>query len=515
MPDIHKDRLSLSRRAFLQTIAFTSGGVILASCAPTDLEPEPIESEIRTLRVAWGGAPATLDPANASADVEIAFLTAVYDYLVDTNTDNEITPRLAHSWETSEDGLRYTFNLVDTVFHDGQPFTADDVVWSFERLRTADSAAATLLSNIERIEATEPNRIVFYLRRTDPDFLFTLSDNRTLIFKAESTNIGSEFNGTGPFKVVNYLFGDRTTLERNPDYFAGAPGTDLEFVYFDDNTAAVGALRSGGVDIVLRLDNATFLSLPEGDFRKAEVQTSGHDLIRLRQDRGPGADPNVVLAFKHATNRQAIFDRVQLGFGTLGSDTPIGPVYSDFYSNSIQPPDYDPRRARQLLEQAGYADGLEITLHVPDSGDRVALADTLVEQWEEAGIIATVERQDEATYYAEDQWLEVDLGITPWGARPTPQFFLSQAYRTDAIWNETKISDPELDSLIDLAGSTLDADERVEAYQQIQEIINERGSVIIPYFFSTFGVFALDVEGVDLHPFAGRTSFLNARFTAM
>jgi peptide/nickel transport system substrate-binding protein len=148
-----------------------------------------------------------------------------------------------------------------------------------------------------------------------------------------------------------------------------------------------------------------------------------------------------------------------------------------------------------------------MTLYVPDAPGRPDLAQVLQAQWAEAGIDVTIEVQEESVYYGDNGWLEVDLGITPWGSRPYPQFYLDVAYETGARWNEAHFSDEELDALIEEAGSTVDPEEREEIYVEIQRILNERGPVIIPYFFASLGVFDDGVENVSLHPFPGRTNF--------
>ena len=264
----------------------------------------------------------------------------------------------------------------------------------------------------------------------------------------------------------------------------------------------------------MRVDNATFLTLAEEDFTTIDIPTNGHDTVRLRQDQGPGEDPRVVQAFKMATDREAIFERVQLGFGAAGQDTPIGPLYGQYYLDDPGLPPYDPEGAADLLAEAGYEDGLEMTLSLPAGGDREALAQALASQWEEANIFVELDVVDESTYYSSNQWLDAELGITGWGSRPTPQFYLNIAYKTGGEWNETGMSDPELDELIDLAGSTSDESERTEAYQEIQRILAERGSAIIPYFFAAYGVYAPGIDGIDLHPFPGRTNFDQATVAA-
>lgn len=516
-----EDAAGLSRRVFLKVVAAGGAGGVLVACSPgtSPVTEEPAEDtsggseavEAVVLKVAWGGAPVALDPLSASADVEISFLNAVYDYLIDTDAESNLVSRLATEWRVSDDGLVYTLTLAEGVtWHDGSAFSVEDVIWTFDRLRDPDAGStADLYSAVESVTAGDDNSVVFTLSQPNPDFLLALTDNKAVILQSGAENIGSEFNGTGPFRLSEYIAEDRAVFEANADYFGGAPAVDgLEFVYFADAEAAINALRSGVVDVVLRMDNPTYLQLTDdGVLDAMDVATNGHDLVRLRADRAPGDDERVRLAFKHATNREAIYDRVQLGFGALGRDTPIGPLYGTYYTEEFDLPEHNPDLARDLLTDAGYPDGLEMTLYVPNLPTRVALAEALAAQWAEAGISITIEPQEEAVYYADDGWLEVDLGITPWGSRPSPQIYLDVAYTSGAVWNEAHFSDEEMDEQIEIAGSSTDEAVRTEAYREIQRILNERGPVIIPYFFAQFGVTAANVDGVAVHPFAGRTNF--------
>ena len=509
----HHPKTRLTRRHFLKVSA-TGLAAALGSLA-VDLPPQQAAALLArrqsgTLRVAWGGAPVALDPINASTDTEIAFLNAVYDYLIDTDARSELVPRLATDWSVSEDGLSYTLTIAEGVtFHDGSALTLDDIVWTFERLR-GGGPTADLFADVESVTAGEGNTVVFTLSQPNSDFLYNLTDNHAVILKANAEAIGEEFNGTGPFRLEDYR-PDRATFSANAAYFDGAPPLQtLEFFYFDSVESAVNALRGGQVDAVLRMDNATFLSLSGEGFQAQEVITSGHDLVRLRADRAPGDDERVRQAFRLATDRQAIFERLQFGFGAIGRDSPIAPFFARYYTEDTPLPDPDPEAARALLSEAGYPGGLEMTLYVPNLADRVALAQVLAAQWEAAGIRITIEPQEEAVYYADSGWLEVDLAITPWGHRPTAQTFLDLYLKSDAVWNEAHFSDEELDGLIEIAGTSLDEDERTNAYHEIQRILIERGPIIIPYFFAQFGVMAADVSGVEVHPFAGRTRFHSA-----
>jgi len=427
-----------------------------------------------TLRVAMQPI-VQIDPALISSDAEVAVANAVYDYLIDVDDENRIAPRLAAYWEVSEDGLQYTFTLAAGVhFHDGSPLVPGDVVWTFERLRDPDLGLPTadLFSEIDRIEVTGASQVTFTLSEPNPFFLYDLSDNHALVLKRGTTEF-SEFNGTGPFVVDAYRPEDRVSMSANPDYHIdGMPLLDgLEFIFFNDSVAAVDALRSGQIDMAWRMPTALFLSLQsEPGIVAVDVPTNGFDLVRLRSDIGPGADPR-----------------------DYDASTPI--------------PARDPQAARDLLAEAGYPEGLALELYTPDTGGRPDLAVVLKEQWADAGIEVDVIVEPESVYYGENHWMDKELGITGWGSRPLPQFYLDVMLSCDGAWNESRFCDAEFETLSTLAGTTLDEAERVDAYAEIQRILIERGPVIVPYFFASVAAYRDAFTGIELKAFPGRTDF--------
>ncbi|MBE0635457.1 4-phytase, partial [Candidatus Bipolaricaulota bacterium] len=303
---------------FLAGILLLAGGV--SGWAQTD-----------TFRVAMQ-PPTRIDPAIIDSDSEIAIANAVYDYLVDIDANNAAIPRLAEAWTVSDDGLTYTFRLADNVhFHDGSPLVPGDVVWTFDRLRNPDNGfpTASLYANIKSIEVMGSDSVDFHLIDTNPFFLFDLSDNHAVIVKRGTTDF-SLFNGTGPFVVDDYRPDDRILMSANDDYFIGGlPGVDaLQFIFFTDSVAAVSALRGGQIDMAWRMPVSLYVSL-QGvpGIVTVDVPTNGFDLVRLRADQAPGNNPLVIQALKHATDREAIFQLVQLGAGSVGRDTPVGPLY--------------------------------------------------------------------------------------------------------------------------------------------------------------------------------------------
>lgn len=510
----------MSRRAFLRlglALGLSAGATALAACGGTAPAPAPTATPAPSgsgpsgrLRVA-SEIPVQLDPAFASSDAEILILNHVYDYLVDIDAGNNVIPRLAREWTISDDGLRYRLTLASGVtFHDGSPLTAADVVWTFNRLRdpSLQLPTADLYANIAEIAADGDTAVIFTLSAPNPFFLYDLSDNHALILRAGTANPATSFNGTGPFKVVEYRTENRIDLAANPAYFqAGKPAiANLEIIFFADQAAAVDALRGGQVDLVLRMPTPLFQTLQQtAGIVAVQTPTNGFDLVRLRADREPGNKPEVIRALKLATDRQAIFRQVKAGLGAVGRDSPIGPLFSAYYSEETPLPARDPAAARALLASAGYPDGLKLDLHVPDSGDRPDLAVVLKEQWAEAGIDINVIVEPESVYYGDNGWLEVDLGITGWGSRPVPQFYLDVMLVSGAVWNESHFSDAEFDALAATARTTLDEAERVRAYREIQRILIERGPIIIPYFFAQLSAHREGLRGYVAKAFPGRT----------
>ena len=470
---------------------------------------EPVEAQKAILRVAMQPA-VQVDPGLISSDTEVLIANMVYDYLVDIDPQSNVVPRLASSWDASEDGLTYVFALVEGVaFHDGSPLTAEDVVWTFDRLRdpALELPTSSLYGNIASVEATGDLEVTFTLTQSNPFFLYDLSDNHALVVQAGSDDFNS-FNGTGSFKVASYSPEDRIILEAYEAYFIeGKPGLDgVEVIFFSDETAMADALRGGQVDLMMRMSSAVYESLQGVEGLTAyNIPTNGFDLVRLRSDRAPGDDPRVIQAFKLATDREAIWQLVQQGYGAVGNDSPIGPLYGSYHDSGVSVPARDVEAAKALLTEAGYPDGIDLVLHVPDSGGRPDLAAVLQQQWAEAGINVEISIEPESVYYGENGWLDVDLGITGWGSRPYPQFYLDVMLVSGAKWNESHFSDDEFDQLVRIAGTTLDEQERVDAYSRIQALLVERGPVIIPYYFAQFGVISNRFTGFDLKAFAGRT----------
>lgn len=470
-------------------------------------------------------APVVLDPALHTNDPETLLNRAIYDYLVEVLPDSTIGPNLATAWTISDDGLTYTFSLRDGVtFHDGATLTSADVVYTFNRLKEVASPALNLMGDAYTVDAPDASTVVFTLDAVNADFLYGVASRQALILKdgttepnviVEGDNALGNFNGTGPFILQSFDPGAGATLAANPNYWGGAPVlSGIEFVFIEDAVAQVDALLSGQLDFIFkvpigqidRLDGVEGVSI-------VQRSTSQHPVIRLRTDAGHlGEDVRVRQAFKYATDRAALNDILLQGRGTVGNNDPIAPVFEFFYDAGVENQTYDPQRACDLLTEAGM-NPIENTLYVPNAFEYPDLAAVLQQQWAAACINVDIQVREEGYYYDTsnpDNYFDVDLGITGWGARPSPQILLREAYVESGIatgFNESRFVDAELEALVAEGSQSADPDARRAIYAQVSQIFLERGPIIIPYFAPLFGATSARVTGLEMAPFPGLTDF--------
>ena len=471
-------------------------------------------------------APVVLDPALHTNDPETALNRAIYDYLVEVLPDATIAPNLATDWTISDDGLTYTFTLAEGVtFHDGSAFTSADVVYTFNRLKEVSSPALNLLGTFE-VSAPDASTVVFTLSAVNADFLYGVGARQALIVKdgQASPNVIVEgdtpyvnFNGTGPFVLSSFDPGARAVLTANPNYWQpGVPALGgMEHIYIDDPVAQVDALISGELDFIFKVPSQQVSRIEGAEgVNLLQIATSQHPVIRIRTDEGSlGADPRVMEALKFATDRDFLNDLLLEGRGVVGNNDPVAPVFSYFYDGSVENQPYDPARACELLTEAG-ANPLETTLYAPNAFEYPDLAAALQQMWAETGCInVDIQIREEGYYYDTtnpDNYFDVQLGITGWGARPTPQILLNEAYIESGIatgFNETRFVDAEVEALVAEARQTTDDEARRAIYAQISTIFRERGPIIIPYFAPLFGATSARVQNLTMAPFPGATDF--------
>ena len=340
----------------------------------------------------------------------------VFEGLTRFGPDGSVQPGLAASWTISDDGLSYTFQLREGVtFHDGTTFEASDVVFSLDRARAEDSTNAqkALFAGIESVEALGDSSVRIDLAAPQGNFLFNLAWGDAVMVAPES--IGDIKNlpiGTGAFRFEQWRRGDQISLSRNADYWGEAASLEAAtFKFISEPTAAYAAMLAGDIDAFYSYPAPENLAQFERDprFTVLSGNTEGETILAMNNQQAPFDDIRVRKAVSHAIDRQAIIDGAMFGYGTpIGSHfAPHNPDYVDLTANAA----FDPALARDLLAQAGYAEGFSTTLKLPPPSYARRGGEIIAAQLREVGIEA------EISFLEWAQWLEqvfrgYDYGLT-------------------------------------------------------------------------------------------------------
>ena len=318
-----------------------------------------------------GLEPPHLDPtANAAAAIDEVVYANVFEGLTRINRNGEVKPALAESWDVSEDGKTYIFNLrTDAKYHDGTDFDAEDVKFSLDRARAEDSTNAQkgLFKAIENVEVINPSRVKITLSTPAGNFLFNMGWGDAVIVAPESAdNNKTNPVGTGPYKFSKWSKGSSVQLVQNENYW-GEPAkiAKAEFRIIPDPAAAVAALLSGDVDGFPNFPSPESIPQFRSDSRFTVVigSTEGETILSTNNKKPPFDNLKVRQAVAHAIDRQAIIDGAMFGLGT-----PIGTHFAPHhpaYQDSVNTYPRDVEKAKALLAEAGFPDGFKATIKLP------------------------------------------------------------------------------------------------------------------------------------------------------
>lgn len=466
------------------------------------------EQCVRVIGYEWDGEKQTADPALSTSTDSFYHMYNIYEGLVDVDNSWQPIPRLAESWETNEDATEWTFKLRQGVkFHDGSDFTSADVVHTYRRLldpQLASPAVAVLSPFLtpEGIEAVDAHTVRFKLTKPIAEFPVLQRDKMMQIVKDGTTaeELRVKGVGTGPFVLEQFTPGAPVRiLRRNENYWQpGVPKTEcVRVTVIQEATSRLAAMLSGEADVLLNVDAASLVSLKDNPVAEL-VSTPGATGITLAMwiDTPPFDDVRVREAMKLVVDRQAMLDTVVLGFGELGNDTPVPPSSPVAFRSDV--PQQDIAKAKELLAEAGYADGLSIDLYTGEFyPGTVLFAQSYAEMASEAGIKVNLINTPADSFW--DQiWLQKPLFGSAWGAR-SPALALSVAYRTGAAWNETRWARADYDSLLDKANGTLDAAERKRLLGEAQRLLATEGGLVLPIFASVVSALRKGCTGFQPH----------------
>lgn len=460
-------------RFLIVTVIWAIGFAIPAAADPT--------GTFRHAHNVGFGAHSSLDPADKGRVLQI--IEKIMSGLVRPGPQGRPEPDLATSWQANDDGTVWTLKLRKGVrFHDGSSFDAGDVLYTLNRIIDPDrgSPARSAIKMVDEIRAVDPYTVEFILSSTFADLPLQLMDPRLCIIPEGSEDtIGKTGIGTGPFRVEKFDPDGITRLAANRDYWEGPPGlARIEVIGVPDAQARLQAFLAGQLDMERGIVPLLRRALRDSDrYVLQEIPTGNWSGFVFRTDVAPFDDVRVRRAVRLAADREELLKLALDGGGILSCDTPVAPN-DQYRAQRTCPRDVD--KARALLAEAGYPDGIDIVLYISSIDQSwPAMAVAFQEQVAAAGIRVQVEKASADGYWTE-VWRHKDAFATSWGARPADQA-LNEAFHSTARWNESYYDDPGFDHLLEKARNELDFEKRRALYVAAQDYLFETSGTLIPF----------------------------------
>ncbi len=451
--------------------------------------------------------PRSLDPA-LSTDVPTGrAVSYVFDGLARFTPDAEVVPALAERWETSPDGLTYTFHLRQGVkFHDGSDFTAQDVVRSWQRvldptvrggrgwplypIRGARAYADGSASAISGLQVRDDSTLVVMLDEPFAIFPKLLAMPVAAVVPASTpSDFGENPVGTGPWRFVEWRHDDYLLFARNAEYWGTPPAAEsLRVRIIPEPSTAVAEFESGNVDVLL---------IPEGEVRQWEQTDERSAQLRsvaalrlfyaaINTTRGPLADERVRQALNLAVDRQTILDQLISGRGTLAAG--VIPPSLPGADASRQAYAYDPDRARALLAEAGHPDGIDVELWVSTSQPFPRIAVAMQGYLSQAGIRATIVQREAASVREAARNGQVDIIVKDWFADyPDAENFLYPLLHSENSGVGGNLSftrNAEFDRIVSASRREQSDSVRNDLYREADAIAFEEAPMIFLFFYN-------------------------------
>jgi peptide/nickel transport system substrate-binding protein len=469
------------------------GGLPQGSGGPTGA---PKAGGMLRLGAQGGASTDTLDGQNGLTNTDFNRIYQLFDQLMVLDANGQPQPSLAKSITPNGDGTEWTIVIPDGVTtHRGKPFTADDVLFSFNRIMANKYPGVSSLGPVDLGSSKVVNPTTLLVRYHQP-FAVLPEMLSSVVF----TMVPRDFDpknpdGTGPFKYQDFTPGVSSTFVRNPNYWrSGLPHLDgVTTTNIAEETSQVNALQSGQVDVVNYLSQGSVAALQAGGIHVNVSKTGGWSPFTMRADQKPFDDVRVRQAFRLIVDRKEMLNQVFGGQGSLGND--MFSMLDKSYPKDLPQREQDIDHAKSLLKAAG-ADGLTIDLvTTPNGPGMVQAAQVFATQAKKAGVNVNVVQQTTTDYFA-NSYLKVAFSQDYWQTG-TYMFTAGQAYGPGAPFNFCQFHDPEYDSLYTQALAQLDEAKRAELISAMAHIDYDRGGYIIPYFFPVIDAASPKVGGVN------------------
>ena len=436
------------------------------------------------LRYGMETEPAGFDPHTISSHASLRVMAQVYNQLVDVNENLEVIPELATSWEISDDNLTYTFHLADNVvFHSGRKRTAEDVKYSLERVLDPDLGAlgnsSSYAGDIASVEAVDDTTVKVTLSKVIVTFLSNMSSSYCSIVDKDvvEANEGSLLladGGTGPYTLGEWVADNHVYVHAFDQYFdeAGKATFDaIEFYTMTDASSRLNALRAGTVDLIVA-DTAMLDLVAENDpIQVISYQTRDYVGLFMNCKRAPFDNALVRQAVNYALDREEIIEFAYNGTAAVSGFIPasmghwaVDVTEKDYYTQNID-------KAKELLAEAGYADGFETVITVGLEDGIRDMGVVVQQQLEAIGIKAEVQNEENAQYIDDWKAHNFDIMICHNGAGSDPNRGVAFFFSSTGSANIQDYANDRVDELCVLGTATTDEAKREEYYKEAINII--------------------------------------------
>lgn len=507
--------LYMSRRSLLKAGALASAAALTPSLLTRSAAAAATKGGHFRMATIGASANDSLDPRTyvASFPTFAGYFWGNMLFRVDDKM--QLVPELAESWENTPDAKSWVVKLRKGVqFHNGKTLTSADVIYTINRHTAKESASGLrpILAQIAEMKATQPDEIRFELKAGNADWLYLMSDYHLQIQpEGEPTDKGI---GTGAYMVENFEPGIRLRMKRNENYWRdGAPNFDtIELIGINDSTARVSALQTGEVDMATHLPPKIAPLLAGGGFRIHRANSTTFSEFVGHSKDAPFDNNDLRLALKYAIDRQEMLDKVFFKSGAIGNDHPI-PGFFRFHAAELPQRAYDLDKAKFHYKKSGHSGPLPALAVGESIFQGAAEASELFQQQaKRAGIDLPLQRVPMDGFWA-NVWNQRPFFVSSWFGRPTEDQMLTAAFHSESGFNETQTKNPKLDQLLLLGRSETDIAKRKQHYFDIQQIVWEEGSSIVPQFQELITGTSAKIEGFTPSPL-GDGKFIETVYAA-
>lgn len=490
----------LTRRQFLKSAGLASASLAAASALPGRFLAPAFAQSAPTITLGLNSVQDSLDAHTAiGPNVSGTRIYGLFhDSLLQTSMSGELKPMLATEWVN--DGLEWRFKLREgVIFHDGSTMTADDVVYTFERLLDPANETSNFGQDLQRfvssVQETGELEVTFTSTATDPLLPIRINSYWASIVPRAGTEAMDEATrqtkpiGAGPYKIVEYVPGDRLVVERHEEYWGGTPPAGQVVVRFiPEDATRIAALQSGDVDLISQVpvDQLDVIGSASG-LVYASTATANHMAVNLNTVKGPTADINVRRALTLGIDRQLIVDALWNGLTTVSPDYMFPGAFG--YDPDYPGFPYDPEAARAALAASSY-DGTPINFQATRGyyANMDVIMPAMKQMWEDIGLTINYEPMDSSAYLDLYFAGDVIMGMQQFnGAGDGQQFF--ETWATENIWRPNYYQpSAEFDEIYTQISQSTDSDVRYSGLQRLKQIFDE--DVVIAPIYRNIDIYA-------------------------